>query len=138
MNAHGRVGLCGTLCGVAEGYEVHNDSSGAAGTVVQFGVNKGTLFFAGSPARSDIEDARNARLRDLAAEVRSASERELEKWGLRGRDALPVRWHTAADDLFDHWWKIQDDGRPATLDGEFSAIRRTYETVGSRRLLCRR
>ncbi|WP_344679624.1 NACHT domain-containing protein [Saccharopolyspora taberi] len=120
---------------MAAEYEIHNHSSGPAGTNVQFGVNKGTIWFVGSPARSSAEDAREGRLRDLAAEVRSACDRELEKWGLRDRDALPVRWHTATDDLFDHWTKIQDDGAPVSLDGRFTTIRHTYETVESRRLV---
>ncbi|WP_344678533.1 NACHT domain-containing protein [Saccharopolyspora taberi] len=120
---------------MADGHEIHNEFHGQAKTSFQFGPNYGHISVNSPSSLSVINERQAEHLRDLAGLVRSASERELEKWGLRGRDALPVRWHTAADDLFDHWTKIQGDGAPVSLDGEFTEIRETYETVESRRLV---
>ncbi|TDC92366.1 hypothetical protein E1161_13415 [Saccharopolyspora aridisoli] len=122
---------------MAKGNEIHNEFSGRAGTSFQIGVNNGPISLTSSSSPSGVDERQGERLRDLAGAVRSASDRELEKWGLRDRDALPVRWHTAEENLFDYWEKIQTDGTPVSLSGQFTAIRKTYEAVESRRLVTR-
>lgn len=127
--------MCGTLCGVAERYEIHNDSSGSAGNSAQIGINHGNIWMTGSSGALGI-NARQAELvQTLAGAVRKASGDELAKWGIRGRDALSVRWDTAAPDLFDYWEKIHGSAAPVSLAGQFSAIRKTYESVESKRLV---
>ncbi|MFC7339903.1 NACHT domain-containing protein [Saccharopolyspora griseoalba] len=120
---------------MAEKNEIHNEFSGLAATSFQIGVNNGPISVTSPSNPSGLNGTQAERLRGLAGAVRSASERELEKWGLRDRDALPVRWRTAEENLFDYWEKIGADGTPVSLAGQFTAIRKTYEAVESRRLV---
>lgn len=120
---------------MAEGYEIHNHSSGRTRNGAQIGVNHGNIWMTSPSGPLSVDSTHAKRLQSLADAVRSASAGELERWGLRDRDALPVRWHAAADDLCDYWEKIQSDGTPASLEGDFTAIRRTYESLETRRLV---
>ncbi|MBK0865469.1 NACHT domain-containing protein [Saccharopolyspora sp. HNM0986] len=117
--------------------ETHNDLSGrVGGNSVQFGISQGpTSISFGSPERRSLDEEQERLLRSLAGQVRSASDRELGKWGIRDWDALPVRWHTAADNLFDRPEKIYGSAEPVPLDGRFTEILDTYEAVPSRRLV---
>lgn len=129
------VGRCGTLCEVEEVHRNHNEFTGQAGTSFQIAVNNGPISMTSPPPPPNLDGKQAELLQKLADETSSASGQELSKWGLRGSDALPVRWHTAAEDLFDYWEKIQTSGAPVSLEGQFTKIRRTYEAVESRRLV---
>ncbi|SEG96525.1 NACHT domain-containing protein [Saccharopolyspora kobensis] len=74
-------------------------------------------------------------VRHLAGEVRALSAKELRSWGIRGQDALPVRWDAAAPELVDDGESAQDGAEPVSLAGQFGSILTTFEAVGSRRLI---
>ncbi|WP_344930389.1 NACHT domain-containing protein [Saccharopolyspora gregorii] len=77
-----------------------------------------------------------ASARELARRLAALSRQEGERWGLGDPEALPVRWHPAADELVDHWDNIQhDEARPPSLTGSFAEIRRTYRDIDSQRLV---
>lgn len=121
--------MYGTLCRVVGGDEVHNSSSGGVGGhSVQVGTVHGDLSVASGSADELAQIAEH-----LAGEVRALSARELRQWGIRDRDALPVRWHTD-EELSDHPEKIQVSGALVSLAGQFTEIRTTYEAVESKRL----
>lgn len=85
-----------------------------------------------------VSEAHLALARHLAGQVRTLSADELEQWGIRGQDSLSVRWHTAAEDLLDHWENIHNErGRTdrMALVGHFTAIRDTYRAITSKRLV---
>ncbi|MDI2027772.1 NACHT domain-containing protein [Saccharopolyspora sp. TS4A08] len=74
----------------------------------------------------------------LAHRVHGLSKREDEHRRIYDPRPLPVRWHRATDELFDHWANIH--GRESkhdatTLTGSFIGIRETYEAIPSRRLV---
>ncbi|WP_165939784.1 NACHT domain-containing protein [Saccharopolyspora aridisoli] len=120
---------------MAKGYEIHNHSSGQSWNNAQIGVNHGNIWLTSPPGSLGVDVKQAELLQRLADTVREASADGLTRWGLRDRDALPVRWRIASEDLFDYWEKIQLDGAPPLLEGQFTAIRQTYEAVESRRLV---
>ncbi|MBB5158267.1 NACHT domain-containing protein [Saccharopolyspora phatthalungensis] len=125
---------------MAEDGEIHNQSTGyVAGHSVQAGAVHGDILLL--PQRSALLGAGEAQtkvVQDLATEVRTLSAQEMRHWGITSADALSVRWHTASEDLLDHWEKIHGvTGRDdrMSLAGHFTVIRDTYQAIHSKRLV---
>jgi protein kinase-like protein/NACHT domain-containing protein len=76
----------------------------------------------------------------LAEDVRSQWEQEERLRQVHDPYPLPVRFATAAADLFDHWPNVRGAGRgaasgPLELDGELDAITAVYKSIPSGRLV---
>lgn len=117
--------------------EIRNESRGSVGgNSVQIGAVHGDVAMPFHRAdHAGLDPVQAALVRNLAGVVRAASERELRKWGINARDALSVRWHTAAEELSDHWENIHDSTEPVALTGHLTEIRKTYAAVASERLV---
>ncbi|WP_139274122.1 NACHT domain-containing protein [Saccharopolyspora flava] len=119
---------------MAEESKIHNESSGPARNNIQIGINYGKVSV-GAVGPLDFDEVHDRLLHVLARSVAKASKDELARWELGGSDVLSVRWSAADDGLVDHPDKIQSDGTPGQLDGEFGSIRQTFESVESQRLV---
>ncbi|QUH04981.1 NACHT domain-containing protein [Saccharopolyspora erythraea] len=124
---------------MAEDERSRNEISGTvAGTAFQVGTVHGDVVFPRSSTRLDGDEPRAVLARQLADQVRALSRQEEETWRVGDPRPLPVRWQTAADDLFDHWDNMYgeaEDGGSVSLAGRFTCVRETYEAVPSGRLL---
>ncbi len=93
----------------------------------------------GSPSTSPSNGDEPADLAEaLAHRVHGLSTKEDEHRRIHDPRPLPVRWHTATEELFDHWANIHGHEAPhdpTTLTGTFAGIRETYEAIQSQRLV---
>lgn len=84
------------------------------------------------PTRDEPADLADA----LARRVHFLSKKEDEHRRIYDPRPLPVRWHTATEELFDHWVNIHgQETDTTTLTGSFAGIRETYEAIQSQRLV---
>ncbi|MBB5067029.1 hypothetical protein BJ969_000117 [Saccharopolyspora gloriosae] len=114
----------------------HNEVwASVAGNVFQAGAVHGDVVMLPREHRQGVDALQAELIRHLAGEVRTQSAQELRQWGIRDRDALSVRWHTATEDLLDHWENIHGSSEVLSLAGHFTAIRTTYKAIQSKRLV---
>lgn len=120
---------------MVDGWKIHNEFNGNAETVFQVGAVYGDLIIAPRGPLPGTGEARPTQAEQLANQVRKFSKQELRQYGIRGSEALSVRWHTAAEDLLDHWENIHGGSSRVPLDGHFTVISDTYRATRSKRLV---
>lgn len=122
---------------MAKGEEIRNETTGSVcGNVLQIGnVHGDVLGWQQPSAVPSAEKSLHEPLWRLTRAVRQASAEVVRRWGISSSDAISVRWRTATDDLVDHWENIHDRNEPVSLEGQFTAVRETYQAVRSKRLV---
>lgn len=125
--------MCVTLRFVSDGDEVRNENSGPVeGNFFQVGAWQGDVTVpADAPADESLAQ-------DLASVVGVRSRDEDEHWQVADPEPLQVRWHATETDLLDQCEDIQRSPErhdPVPLSGQFTEIRNTFQSTGSRRLV---
>jgi hypothetical protein len=77
---------------------------------------------------------------NLASAVEKNSQQEKERLRIHDPRPLPVKWHVAEEELFDHWINIlktpeDAEAAPVNLNGTVAVIRETYHAIQSKRLV---
>ncbi|MGW0891563.1 NACHT domain-containing protein [Saccharopolyspora sp. NPDC002578] len=117
--------------------EIHNQITGPVrGNVLQTGnVHGDLLVWQQPPDARHVDESLREPLWRLRREVREASAEAVRTWGISSSGALAVRWRTATDELGDHPENIHGNVDPVSLEGQFTAVRDTYQAVRSKRLV---
>lgn len=113
--------------------EIRNENSGTGRDSYQFGTVHGDITF-----QQRTTEPAEGLAADVAGAVRELSRKEEEQWRIGDPAPLSVRWHSAEQDLFDHWENIRASSQhnePVSLSAQFTAIRETFEATDSQRLL---